>query len=58
MVRSTAGSRSGCRPTRRCEGAAVKSEILGSHAAPVQSTSGDGFDLRDLRNASARSGPA
>jgi hypothetical protein len=36
----------------------VKSEILGSHAAPVQSTSGDGFDLRDLRNASARSGPA
>ena len=26
-------------------------EILGSHAAPVQSTAGEGFDLRDLRNA-------
>ena len=29
----------------------MTSEIIGSHAAPVQSTSGEGFDLRDLRNA-------
>jgi len=27
------------------------SEIIGSHAAPVQSTSGEGFDLRDFRSA-------
>ncbi|MBV9373635.1 MAG: flavin reductase family protein, partial [Alphaproteobacteria bacterium] len=29
----------------------MENEILGSHAAPVQSTSGEGFDLRDFRNA-------
>jgi flavin reductase (DIM6/NTAB) family NADH-FMN oxidoreductase RutF len=26
-------------------------EILGSHAAPVQSTAGEGYDVRDFRNA-------
>ena len=26
-------------------------ELLGSHAAPVKSTSGEGVDLRDFRNA-------
>jgi flavin reductase (DIM6/NTAB) family NADH-FMN oxidoreductase RutF len=36
---------------RRCEGAAVNDEILGSHAAAVKSTSGEGFDLRDFRDA-------
>jgi flavin reductase (DIM6/NTAB) family NADH-FMN oxidoreductase RutF len=40
----------------RSEGAAVvddiaQDETVGSHAAPVRSTSGEGFDSRDLRNA-------
>jgi flavin reductase (DIM6/NTAB) family NADH-FMN oxidoreductase RutF len=29
----------------------LHNEIPGSHAAPVQSTSGEGFDLRDFRSA-------
>ena len=29
----------------------MNDEILGSHAAAVKSTSGEGFDLRDFRNA-------
>ena len=28
-----------------------RDELTGSHAATVQSTSGEGFDLRDFRNA-------
>src|SRR6266481_3862031 len=51
-----AGWRSDCRPMRRSEGAAVvddiaQDETVGSHAAPVRSTAGEGFDSRDLRNA-------
>src|SRR5258705_7161227 len=51
-----AGWRSDCRPMRRSEGAAVvddigQDETVGSHAAPVQSTTGEGFDSRDLSNA-------
>jgi flavin reductase (DIM6/NTAB) family NADH-FMN oxidoreductase RutF len=36
---------------RRCEGAVVKDQILGSHSATIKSTSGEGFDLRDFRSA-------
>ena len=43
-----------CRPMRRCEDAAVKDEILGSHSATIQSTSGEGFDLRDFRDMAIR----
>src|SRR5271168_485933 len=46
-----AGWRSGCRPTRRFEGAVVEDDLSGSHAAPVRSTAGEDFDSRDFRNA-------
>jgi flavin reductase (DIM6/NTAB) family NADH-FMN oxidoreductase RutF len=29
----------------------LKDETIGSHAAPVRSTAGEGFDSRDFRNA-------
>src|ERR1700730_17377506 len=49
-----AGWRSDCRPMRRSEGVAVVDEIpmdepIGSHAAPVRSTSGEDFDSRFFR---------